>query len=106
MRKTSALRLCHSVPLALCVVEQFDAPHSARMVLFKIGMLLFNLVPSIALRLVGCEVARPYSVSQRLSGNKTFTRQDLSHMHGRAQTDSLDNRFPAILLETYKGLIY
>jgi hypothetical protein len=34
-------------------VEQCDALHYAGMALFKIGMLLFNLVPSIALRIVG-----------------------------------------------------
>ena len=33
--------------------EQFDALHYAGMALYKIGILLFNLVPSIALRLVG-----------------------------------------------------
>ena len=65
MRMASAPRLYQLGPLALCVVEQFDAPHSVGMVLFKIGILLFNLVPSIALRLVGYEVVRPYSVSHR-----------------------------------------
>ena len=40
-------------------VEQFDALHYAGMALYKIGILLFNLVPSIALRLVGCKVERP-----------------------------------------------
>ena len=34
-------------------VEQFDALHYAGMALFKIGILLFNLVPYIALRIVG-----------------------------------------------------
>jgi hypothetical protein len=34
-------------------VEQFDALHYAGMALYKIGILLFNLVPYIALRLVG-----------------------------------------------------
>ena len=34
-------------------LEQFDALHYAGMALFKIGILLFNLVPSIALRIVG-----------------------------------------------------
>ena len=34
-------------------VEQFDALHYGGMTVFKIGILLFNLVPSIALRLVG-----------------------------------------------------
>jgi len=33
--------------------EQFDAVHYAGMALYKIGILLFNLVPYIALRLVG-----------------------------------------------------
>ena len=33
--------------------EQFDALHYAGMAIFKIGILLFNLVPSIALRIVG-----------------------------------------------------
>ena len=33
--------------------EQFDALHYAGMALYKIGILLLNLVPSIALRLVG-----------------------------------------------------
>jgi len=33
--------------------EQFDALHYAGMALYKIGILLFNLVPYIALRLVG-----------------------------------------------------
>jgi hypothetical protein len=34
-------------------VEQFDALHYAGMALFKIGILLFNLVPYIALQIVG-----------------------------------------------------
>jgi hypothetical protein len=34
-------------------VEQFDALHYAGMALYKIGILLFNLVPYIALRIVG-----------------------------------------------------
>jgi hypothetical protein len=34
-------------------VEQFDALHYAGIALYKIGILLFNLVPYIALRLVG-----------------------------------------------------
>ena len=34
-------------------VNQFDALHYAGMALFKIGILLCTLVPSIALRLVG-----------------------------------------------------
>ncbi len=34
-------------------VEQFDALHYAGMALYKIGILLLNLVPYIALRLVG-----------------------------------------------------
>jgi hypothetical protein len=33
-------------------VEQFDALHYAGMAIFKIGFLLFNLVPYIALRIV------------------------------------------------------
>ena len=33
--------------------EQFDALHYAGMAIFKIGILLFNLVPYIALRIVG-----------------------------------------------------
>ena len=40
-------------------VEQFDALHYAGMVLYKIGILLFNLVPYIALCIVGCRVERP-----------------------------------------------
>ena len=39
--------------------EQFDALHYAGMALYKIGILLFNLVPYIALRIVGCKVERP-----------------------------------------------
>jgi hypothetical protein len=34
-------------------VEQFDTVHYAGMAMFKIGILLFNLVPYIALRIVG-----------------------------------------------------
>jgi hypothetical protein len=34
-------------------VEQFDALHYAGMALYKIGILLLNLVPYIALRIVG-----------------------------------------------------
>ena len=34
-------------------VEQFDALHYAGMALYKIGILLFNLVPYISLCLVG-----------------------------------------------------
>jgi hypothetical protein len=34
-------------------VEQFDAINFTGMVLFKIGILLFNLVPYIALRIAG-----------------------------------------------------
>ena len=34
-------------------VEQFDALHYGRRALYKIGILLFNLVPYIALRIVG-----------------------------------------------------
>jgi len=34
-------------------VEQFDALHYAGMALYKLGILLFNLVPYIALRIVG-----------------------------------------------------
>jgi len=33
-------------------VEQFDALHYASMALFKVGILLFNLVPYVALHLV------------------------------------------------------
>ena len=33
--------------------EQFDAIHYAGMAIYKIGILLFNLVPYIALRIVG-----------------------------------------------------
>ena len=33
--------------------EQFDALHYAGMALYKIGILLFNLVPYIALHIVG-----------------------------------------------------
>ena len=34
-------------------VEQFDVMHYAGMALFKIGILLFHLVPYIALQIVG-----------------------------------------------------
>lgn len=34
-------------------VEQFDAMNYIRMALFKIGIILFNLVPYVALRIVG-----------------------------------------------------
>ena len=34
-------------------VEQFDALHYGRMALYKIGILLFNLVPYVTLRIVG-----------------------------------------------------
>jgi hypothetical protein len=34
-------------------VEQFDALHYAGMALYKVGILLLNLVPYIALRIVG-----------------------------------------------------
>lgn len=34
-------------------VEQFDAINYAWLVFFKIGILLFNLVPYIALRIIG-----------------------------------------------------
>jgi len=34
-------------------VEQFDALHYAGMALYKIGILLFNLVPYIALHIIG-----------------------------------------------------
>jgi hypothetical protein len=34
-------------------VEQIDALHYTGMALYKIGILLFNLVPYIALRIVG-----------------------------------------------------
>jgi hypothetical protein len=33
--------------------EHFDALHYAGMTLFKVGILMFNLVPYLALRLVG-----------------------------------------------------
>ena len=33
--------------------EQFDAIHYAGMVIYKIGILLVNLVPYVALRIVG-----------------------------------------------------
>jgi len=34
-------------------VEKFDALHYAGMALFKMGLLLFNLVPYLAMRIVG-----------------------------------------------------
>ena len=34
-------------------VEQFDAIHYAGMAIFKLGIILFNLVPYIALGIVG-----------------------------------------------------
>ena len=34
-------------------VDQFDAVHYGGMAVFKIGMILFNLVPYLALRIVG-----------------------------------------------------
>jgi len=34
-------------------VEQFDGIHYAGMAIYKIGIFLFNLVPYIALRIVG-----------------------------------------------------
>ena len=34
-------------------VDKFDAIHYAGMALFKIGIILFNLVPYFALRIVG-----------------------------------------------------
>ena len=34
-------------------VEQFDAIHYAAMAFFKIGLLFFNLVPYLSLRIVG-----------------------------------------------------
>ena len=34
-------------------VERFDAIHYAGMALFKAGIILFNLVPYLALRIVG-----------------------------------------------------
>lgn len=34
-------------------VEKFDAIHYAGMALFKTGIILFNLVPYLALRIVG-----------------------------------------------------
>ncbi|MEJ2164469.1 MAG: hypothetical protein P8X90_02995 [Desulfobacterales bacterium] len=34
-------------------VEKFDAVHYAGMALFKMGILLFNLVPYLAMRIVG-----------------------------------------------------
>ena len=33
-------------------IEQFDAIHYAAMAIYKIGILLFNLVPYVALRIV------------------------------------------------------
>ena len=34
-------------------VEQFDAIHYAGMGIFKVGIIVFNLVPYVALRIVG-----------------------------------------------------
>jgi len=34
-------------------VEQFDAIHYAGMAMFKLGLLMFNLVPYFALRIIG-----------------------------------------------------
>lgn len=34
-------------------VEKFDAIHYATMAIFKIGIFLFNIVPYLALRIVG-----------------------------------------------------
>jgi len=34
-------------------VEQFDAVHYIGMALYKLGILLFNLVPAIALYIIG-----------------------------------------------------
>jgi len=34
-------------------IEQFDALHYGGMAVYKIGIILFNLVPYIALRIVG-----------------------------------------------------
>jgi len=34
-------------------VEQFDTVHYAGMAIYKMGIILFNLVPYVALRLVG-----------------------------------------------------
>ena len=34
-------------------IEQFDAIHYASMSIYKIGILLFNLVPYVALRIFG-----------------------------------------------------
>ena len=42
----------HSIWFHLSV-EQFDAIHYAGMTVFKLGIILFNLVPYIALRIVG-----------------------------------------------------
>ena len=40
-------------------VEQFDALHYVGMGLYKIGILLFNLVPYIALHIIGRKVEQP-----------------------------------------------
>jgi hypothetical protein len=37
--------------------EQFDAIHYAGMAVYKIGILLFNLVPYVALRIVGSDAS-------------------------------------------------
>jgi len=34
-------------------IEQFDAIHYAAMATFKLGLLMFNLVPYFALRIIG-----------------------------------------------------
>lgn len=39
--------------------EQFDAVHYADMALYKLGILLFNLIPYIALRIVERKVEQP-----------------------------------------------
>jgi hypothetical protein len=44
---------CHTKWFKNLSVERFDAIHYAGMALFKIGILLFNLVPYFALRIVG-----------------------------------------------------
>jgi len=37
--------------------EQFDMAHYAGMAIFKLGIILFNLVPYVALRIVGAVAA-------------------------------------------------
>ena len=39
-------------------VEQFDMLHYGGMAIYKIGVLLFNLVPFVALRIVGGRIGR------------------------------------------------